>query len=216
MRLPGSVGQVNAGEILYDASGTITSGSAAQLVLPKAHSRSSLFFQNTSPNDMYLEIGGARATATLTNGVVTSVSVENAGFGYTVAPTVEFLGGAFGNGNQITPTFSGVTGLPDFMAPAAPNGSLAKAHCVMTGAAGAMSISSIVIDNGGKNYLYPPYVYLRNSLNDPFGSAIPSTSSGIVLTPAGSYTVNATICTTDQIAVFCASATSSFTCKFSI
>jgi hypothetical protein len=218
MRLPGSVGQVNAGEYLFDASGLIVSGNTPQLVLPRARSRSSLIIVNNSAHNMYFEFGGPRATASLTSGAVSSVSVTNAGLGYTVAPEVQFLGGAFDNQFQQSPTFS-VTSLPEFPLP---HGAFkhAKGHCVMTGSSGAMTVSSIVIDDPGAGYLYPPYVFLRNSPNDPFGVANPyqgSVASGVLLLAnGGSYTSNGTVCTTDQIAVLGTTTNDPYCCKFTI
>lgn len=214
MRLPGAAGQINSAEFLFDASGTVTAGGTPQLILPRARSRSSLIIENLSSSNIFIEFGAARATATITNGVVTSITVTNSGFGYSIAPTVHFYGGAYDNILQITPTFS-LPGLPDYPAPAG-GGHIAKAHCVMTGSAPNMSISSIVIDDGGRGYAYAPFVFLRNSPNDPFGCATPSATSGIGLLPFGSYTPNGTICTTDQVSVFCASSSAAFTCKFTL
>lgn len=210
-KLIGSSGQYNGSEYMFDLSGTITSGGTAQLLLPKSFSRSSLIIQNLHATaNMYLEIGAARATATLTNGVVTSCSVTNAGMGYSLPPRVHFYGGQ--NTSQTMPAYT-LAALPDWPSPSAP----ASAHCVMTGTAPNMTVSSIVIEGGGANYACPPYVWLRNDPRDPFGSAVPSTTSGIELVAAGgSYTSNGTICTTDQIAIFCATSTAPFVCKFSI
>lgn len=215
MRLPGAAGQINNAEYVFDASGTIASGGTAQLVIPKAKSRSLLVFENISDTNMYLEIGAARASATLSSGTVASCAVTNAGFGYSVAPVIEFCGGAFDNANQITPTFT-TPGLPDYTAPAG-GSRRARAHCVMTGTAPNMTVSSIVIDDPGKGYLYPPYVFLRNSPNDPFGCATPSATSGLlILANGGSFNLNGTICTTDQIAVFCASSSKAYACKWTL
>jgi len=216
MRLPGTAGQINQGEILYDASGTITTASTAQLVLPKARSRSSIIIVNISSSNMLFEFGGARASATLSGTTIGSVNVTNAGFGYSLPPTIEFLGGGFDNGNQITPA-SILVGLPEWPAPGAPNGRPAKAHCVMTGAAGSMTVSSIVIDDPGSGYAYPPYVLLRNNISDPYGCAAASGTSGLELIAAGgAYEANGTITTTDQISVWSATQGAAFTCKFSI
>ena len=79
---------------VYRADGSVTTGGTAQLILPRAAPRSSIIIQNTSTSDtLYLEFGCARATATLTNGAVTSITVTNAGFGFTYPPSVHFLGG---------------------------------------------------------------------------------------------------------------------------
>lgn len=195
----------------YDASGTITSGGTAQLIVPEALARSSWVFVNNSDTTMYLEIGMARATATISGGKVTSVAVTNAGFGFSIAPTVKFLGGGFTGGNAYNPTYLSA-GLPDYLAPASP----ATAHCVMTGSAPNMSISSIVIDNGGSGYNSAPYVEIHNSLNDPYGCAVPSATSGIGILANGSYTNNGVVVTTDPIAVFCASSSKGFTFKYTI
>ena len=161
---------------------------------------------------MFIEIGGARASASLTSGAVSSVSVTNAGFNYTLPPLVIFLGGGYQNPTQITPIYS-LTGLPDWSAPSHP----AKATCVMTGSPGALSIASISIDDPGAGYAYQPYVFLMNNPNDPFGCAVPSTGVGIELISAGgSYTSNGTICTTDQVGIYCASSGKAYTCKFSV
>lgn len=210
-KLVGSTGQYTGSEYLFDASGTIASGGTAQLLLPRAKSRSSLIIQNISDTNMLIEIGGARATAALSNGTVASCAITNAGMGFTKPPSVMFLGGGYTNQNQITPTFT-LPGCPCWPSPSNP----AQAHCLMTGAAGAQTVSSIVIDNPGSGYAYPPYVFLINDPSDPYGSAAPSATSGIeLISSGGSYTSNGTICTTDQIAIFCATSSKAFTCKFS-
>lgn len=198
----------------FDASGSIATGGTPQLVLPEAHCRSSFIIENTSSGPLYLEFGAARATAVLTNGVVTAVNVTNAGFGYSVPPTIRFFGGALGpRGNpQSFPKYN-LTGLPDFTSP----NSYARAHCVMSGAAGAMTVSSIVIDSPGSGYAYPPFVYLSNSLNDPFGAAAPSATVGLLLLASGgNYTASASVCTTDQISVYGATTGQTFMCKFTL
>lgn len=208
--LPGITGQ-NLRIRLFDASGTITSGGTAQIVLPEAKMRSSLLIENISDTDMFIEIGAARATAAITTGAVSSISVTNAGLGYSIAPTVKFVGGAYPGSLTTALTLS----LPSDASWPSPQ-HVAKAHCVMTGSAPNMTISSIVIDDGGSGYQYPPYVELTNSLLDPWGAAVPSTTSGILLkSSGGSYTSNGTVCTTDQISIFCASSSKAFTVKYS-
>ena len=91
---------------------------------------------------MWYTFGSARAYATLTNGVVTSVTVVNAGFGFTYAPLIEFLGG----GNKLRNSTNLGLGQPGGQD--APSNT-AQAHCVMTGSAPNMSVASIVVDNGG-------------------------------------------------------------------
>lgn len=195
---------------MYDASGTIANGGAAQLVLPIAKERSSLLIENDSDTDMLIEIGSGRATATISGGAVNAVSVSNAGFGYSLAPTVKFVGGAFPGSITSSNTYA-LVGDPSWPSPQ----NAAKAHCVMTGSAPNMTISSIVIDNPGSGYQYPPYVLLTNNTLDPWGAAIPSATVGILLKAnGGSYTSNGTICTTDQISIFCASTSKAYMCKY--
>lgn len=195
----------------FDASGTITTGGTPQLVLPQAEMRSSFILENISSSNMLFEFGAARATAALTGNAVSSCAVTNAGFGYSIAPEVHFYGGAWLQNTPI-PTY-GLRGLPDFQSPSAG----ASAHCVMTGSAPNMTVSSIVIDNGGSGYLYPPYVFLLNSHLDPFGCAAPSASSGLLLLASGgSYTSNSSVCVTDQISVFCANSAAAYMCKFTL
>jgi hypothetical protein len=110
------------------------------LILPRAAPRSSVTIQNTSASDtIVIEIGCARATATISGGKVTAVTVTNGGFGFTYPPYVKFLGG----GNQLNGRDLGL-GYPGQYAPS----NVATAHCVLT----AGAVSSIVIDNPGSGY----------------------------------------------------------------
>jgi hypothetical protein len=194
---------------VFDKSGTITTGGTAQLIMPKAYSRSSLIVQNISDTNMFIEFGGARATATLTNGSITSFSITNAGFGYTRAPKVVLYGGGNTGNNLNNSSFLGAA-LPDYPAPA----NIASATCVMTGSAGNLSVASITIDNPGSGYAIAPYVYLANDPLDPYGAASPSASNGIELLPQGQVTFDGPVCTTDQVSIFCASTGKAFTAKF--
>lgn len=208
MQLVGSAGQ-NSYQETWDASGTITSGSAAQLILPRTFMRSYFFFQNTSANIMLLEFGSARATATITNGVVTSVAVTNAGFGFSYAPLISFVGGGTNtqNGRFLVP------GIPPYSSPA----NVATARCIMTGSAPNMTVASIVVDNGGSGYKSAPYVRIQNDQNDPFGCCAPSATIGIQVPPnGGNISYNGTFCLTDSISVFCATSTSTFVCKYAL
>jgi hypothetical protein len=216
MILPGARGQQNR-DLMFDASGTIASGGTAQLLLPEVKSRSLLFIQNIdSAHDLVVEFGGARATATLTNGVVTSVSVTNAGFGYTFPPEVEFLGG----GNSGNPPWLGA-GLPGYPAPGDPayvaaryfdlsGQKAAKGHATLSGGA----VSAIVIEDGGKGYSVAPFVRITNALQDPVGAAIPSATSGILLAHGQSLYFNGPACPTDQISIFGATTSTPFTVKW--
>jgi hypothetical protein len=190
---------------MYDASGTITTGGTAQLVLPEHNYRTSIFFQNISSNPLYLEFGGARATATLTNGVVTGITVTNGGFGYTAHPGVKFFGGG---DSTINPTYL-APGLPGQMS----SHSGASGLSVLTNG----SVSSITILNGGKHYVNPPYVFLQSSEQDPYGCATPSATSGALLLPnGGSLFYNGTALTTDAVAIYGATTGQAYTVKYTI
>ncbi len=209
MQLPNTRGQQQR-DFTYDASGTIAAGGTAQLIVPEHKSRSYFLFENTSDTDMYLEIGGPRATATISNGKVTSIAVANAGFGFTEVPLILFLGGGNTGWNMSNPTLNS-PGQPTWPAPAKP----AQAHCVMTGSAPNKSIASFVVDDGGSGYVNAPYVFISNSENDPFGCAVPSSGVGLLIKAnGGSYTNNGIACTTDAISVYCATTSKSYTFKF--
>lgn len=197
-----SIGEQQTRHFSFDASGSIASGVAPQLVLPESRSRCSLFFQNVSAAPMWYQFGGARATATITNGVVTSVTVTNAGFGYTMPPIIRFYGGAYLNG---TPPSLGA-GLYGFPSPT--NGATAAA----TLSAGA--VSAITVINGGSGYETAPYVHVTNREIDPFGAFDPSASggSGFQLAAGQSIYQAYSSCTTDALSVFCATSGSNFTC----
>lgn len=210
MHLPNS--QMQAGPhraYLY----TGAASGAAQLILPEQVSRSMLLVQNLSDTAMYLEIGSARATAALTSGVVSSCTVTNGGFGFTVPPTIEFVGGLAGSAS----TFS-YAGAADILAapgsPGAPTGKSAIAHAVLTGGV----VSSIVVDDGGSGYVVPPLVLMHNSRRDPFGCADPffsSAVSGVYLAAGGgSYYINGTVCPTDSLALYCSVEAKRFTVKW--
>lgn len=160
---------------------------------------------------MYLDFGGARATATLSGGSVASCAVTNAGVGYSYIPQIRFVGGgpvgASPNNRFLTP------GIPPYSGPS----NTAQAHCVMTGAAPNMTVSSIVIDNPGSGYKNAPYVRIENDLNDPYGSATVSATTGIVIPPnGGNLPYNGTFCLTDSISLFCATTGKTFVCKYAL
>lgn len=211
MQLVGSAGQ-RVHTPFFDASGTITTGGTAQLIVARAFQRSSFIFENISDTDMYLEFGSARAAATLTSGSVSSVAVTNAGFGFSKPPRITFMGGGNTGNNQNNPTFLSAT-LPDFASPSSP----AKAHCLMAGSAPNQTLSSVVIDNPGSGYAIAPYVFIHNDNNDPQGCAIPSATSGLLIKAnGGSYSNNGLVCTTDAIAVYCVTTGKAFTFKYTV
>lgn len=199
---------------VFDLSGTITTGGTSQLIMPISYSRSSLIIQNISANNMWVEFGGARATATLSSGAVSSCTITNAGFNYTLAPTVVFFGGGNTGNNLNNSSFLGA-GLPDYPSPS----DIATGHCVMTGSGSNKSVASIFIDHYGTGYVTAPYVYLLNSPLDPFGSANPFASgvtSGIQLLPGGDVAYDGSVCTTDQVSIYSATTGSAFTAKFTL
>ena len=160
---------------------------------------------------MYVGIGSATATATISGGVVTGCTVTNAGFGFSKPPVIRFFGG--GN-TAFNPTYIG-SAAPSAMSPN--NG--AQAHCVMTGSAPNQTVSSIVVDFGGANYAIAPQVFIFNSDLDPNGCADPSLNSGngIYLAAAGgSVFFNGTSCPTDSVSLFCGTISQPFTCKYMV
>jgi hypothetical protein len=206
MKLPGS-SQQQIGHYLYRADGTITSGGTAQVILGRSQSRSYLYLQNNSAGPLYAEIGTGGATATLTSGVVTSVTVTNAGIGFSNAPLVRFLGGGnAGNGGYTglaQPGGAGPNSVLSKVGATQPVGAVAIAHCVMTGSAPNQTISSIVVDYGGAGYVLAPFVLIINSDLDPNGAAIPSNGVGILLgAGGGSKEYNGTVCPTDPVAIW--------------
>lgn len=209
MKLVGAGGQALE-HFTYNASGTIGSGTAPQLVLPRRYATSHLVVQNQSATlPMWLEFGSAQAVATVSGGLVTAITVTNPGFGFTYAPRIQIRGGG---ANQ----FAGFLGATD---PGSPSGApVATAHCVMTGTAPNLSVASIVIDYAGRGYLVAPYVQILNDHRDPNGCADPSYGGGcgIQLAAAGgSYFLNGTVCPIDQIALFCSTGSGAkFTCKW--
>lgn len=207
MQLTGSAGQIKRLP-LYDASGTLAAGGTPQLILPEGTSRSFLLIANNSDTAMYLEFGSARATCTISNGSVDSITIENAGFGFTVPPIVNFYGGANNGWNINDPGFTGC-GLVGYPSPGKP----AVAHCEITGGV----VTNIVIDDGGSGYVVAPQIVITNSLRDPFGCAAPNSSTGVgipIFANGGSYYVNGTTCPTDSISLVCASPSKKFTCKW--
>lgn len=193
----------------FRADGSITAGGTPQLVLPAFAPRSSLIIQNVSDTEMWFEFGAARAHATLSSGVVSSVTVDNGGFNYTLPPKVTFLGGGY-NGNT---AFLGL-GIPSQSSPAGPYPAGAKpavAHATLSTGA----VSAITVDDGGSGYAIAPYVFLSNPL-DPYGCADPSagSGSGLRLLPGQAYTWNGTVTPTDAVAVYCASTGKKFICMY--
>lgn len=203
----------------YYADGTTSAGTTvATLVLAEMPSRSMLYFANNSAHAMWLGFGSARATCTISGGQVSTVTVTNKGFGFTFPPFVHFYGGGIPPQQGQYPGISNYVGGagPNFPSPTHP----ATAHCVMGGSAGALTVSSIVVDDGGSGYVSAPMVFLDNNPLDPNGCFDPSISGGIgiQLAPFGSsgstlYFSGVSV-PTDQLAVFCATASQSYACTW--
>lgn len=197
---------------LFYADGSITTGGTPQLVLPQHQSRSLLMIQNISAGSLVFEFGSARATATITGGVVTSITVNNAGFNFSKPPVVQLLGG----GKAGNASYLGLN-QPGGAAPDSTLGvgRVAKAHCVMTGSAPNQSVSSIVVDDGGAGYVIAPYVFIFDSDLDPYGCAVPSATVGFPLTAgAAPLILNGTSCFTDSVSVFGATTAQTFVCRW--
>ncbi len=181
---------------LYAADITMTG--SAQLVLGQSQARSLLKLKNIGINAMWIEFGGARATATLTSGAVTGISLTNVGFNYTKPPLVRFLGGGYA-GNS---SFLGL-GQPNAAAPnsmANLTGRPAVAVALLSGGA----VNSFTIEDGGAGYATPPYVQLINSDLDPNGVALPASGApgvGWQLAPGEAMSFEASACTTDAVSV---------------
>lgn|SRR5215472_107264 len=217
MKLLGSAVQ-SVQHYLYDASGSITTGGTAQLILGRSQSRSYLYIGNTSAGPLTIEFGAGRATATVSSGKVTAITVTNAGFGFTRPPIVECLGGGYpplgtfvpGGGGGYNSSYTGLS-QPNAESPRHP----CVAHAVMTGSAPNQTIASITVDDGGAAYALAPYVFLRNSDLDPNGCSIPSATVGIVIPSGGQKEWNGTMCPTEPIGIFGATTAQAFVCKWS-
>lgn len=206
MYLQGARGQQQT-DTEYDYSGTITTGGTPQLLLPQSKSRTKLLIVNNSTGTLNIAIGLLPAKATITNGVVTGVTVPDVGFGFNAAPDILFLGG----GNANDPQSYGAT-MPDWPAPFNP----AVGAAVMgSSSVSGLNISSITIQSGGSGYLAAPYVKIMPKRYDPTGVGLASASVGFTLgANGGSYYVNGTACSCDAISVYGATTGQAYTCKW--
>jgi hypothetical protein len=132
----------------------------------------------------------------------------NVGFGYTLPPRVQFMGG----GSPLiasAATWDG-RGLPDFPGPLQSGGGLPATGLPNRVAVGVAvisgnTVSSITIIDGGGGYINPPEIVLTNHPNDPFGCADPSIGggSGVLLgANGGYYATNSTAVWMDAVALF--------------
>lgn len=200
--IPGTRGQ-SYRDFTFDNSGAIATGGTAQLILPERLSTSMLTIQNISAENLYFEFGSARATAAITSGAVSSITVTNAGFGFTRAPKVTFIGG----GNATNGVYVGATPpLPFGPSPSRP----ATGTAVLSGGV----VASITINDPGAGYISAPRILITNDILDPNGCAVPSATSGILLVPNGSLRSDVMAVTTDPIAVYGATTGSRYTVKW--
>lgn len=197
-------------DFMYDASG-VTVANEPGLVLARSLSRSYLYLANNSNGPLWFEFDGPRATATITNGVVTSVALTNAGFNFTRPPVIRFEGGGpgGGGGKNINTSYLGL-GQPD--SGSSPS-HVAKGVAVMTGSPGNQGVASITISDGGSGYVCAPYVHIYSDDLDPYGVAIPSAGVGIMITAGGEKEWNGSCCPTESISVFGAGV-QGFICRF--
>jgi len=166
--------------------------------------------QNISDTDMYIKFGSAKAHAVLTADVVTSVVVDDAGFGFTLPPTIQFLGGGGIGWNYSDGRNTGST------SPFCPNNFATGVAVLASSSIAGSKVNSITVLNGGAKYKQAPYVSIMNNFNDPMGCGIASATSGVWLNAGGgAWTQNGTMCPTDPISIFCATNAKAFTCYWS-
>lgn len=195
-------------DYLYDASRLIASANAPALLLPRGMSRTYLFIQNLSNTaTIFLEFDGPRATANLTNGVVTSLTPTNVGFNFTKPPVIRFEGGGndLGGGKNVNRGYLGL-GLPGGSSPSA----RAKATAKITGGA----LSGFDISTGGANYAVAPYVLIENDDLDPYGCALPTVGQGYQLNAGEKLEWNGSVCPTGPVAVITQDVNTFVTCKW--
>lgn len=191
---------------LFRGDGALTSSVTPLLVLPQALSRAVLLVQNISAANMWMETGCARATATITNGAVTSIAITNGGFGFTKPPIVEFAGG--GGPVVANSAWNGV-GLIGSAPPQGANTQTSPASFLRPAVGAAVLtlgvVTSITILDPGQGYVNKPEIIMANDPLDPFGCADPSAGGGsgqMLVASGGSYYNNGTACPSDAIALF--------------
>jgi hypothetical protein len=111
MYLPNAKGQQSR-HFLFDASRTICCWRNPAIATAESKSRAGLHLQQSVNRQSVAGIWRRAGAATLTSGVVTSLTITNAGFGYTFAPEVHIMGGGPGVGPP-----SRAAGFPDYPAP---------------------------------------------------------------------------------------------------
>jgi len=117
---------------------------------------------------MYFGVGPAKATAALTGTSVSSITVNNGGVGYTIAPNVRIMGGIYNGDYETSPQQIG--------------GRQAAAHATISGGA----VTAITIDDPGTGYLVAPLIYLENPLPALGGGAYAAAANNGIAVPNGS------------------------------
>lgn len=192
---------------LYVADRTITLGGTRQLVLPRMKARSYLLLQNQSNAQMWFEIGGARATVSLSGGSLGTFTITNGGFGYTQAPKVRLFGGGPPDKNAGANLGAGQ---PTWDAPSNVGEGIATID-------GSGIVTSIAVSNPGGGYLQAPYVFMENTDFDAMGVANPffgSATSGILLNSGAPPLIFSGICPTGAVAVYCPDTAAAFACRY--
>lgn len=198
MYLSGARGQQQV-DNWYNLSGTITAASVSQLLLPQSKSRSFLAIINNSVGTLNIQVGVPAGTATLTSGVVTSITYPDAGFGFLQPPDVLLLGG----GNANDPASQGAT-MPDWPPPSSP--------AIATATIANGTISAISINFGGSGYLAAPFVFIVPKRTDPNGVGTARATTFLLASNGGSLLVNGTMCPTAAISIWGGTLGQSFTC----
>lgn len=132
----------------------------------------------------------ASGTATLVGGLVTSVSLQNAGSGYVTPPSITFSGGGAGSGAAATATLnaggqvesvsltsmgSGYSSPPSVTFSAAPGGGTTATGVAIV----ETGVQSVTVGSGGAGYVYPPAVTLTGG-GGSGATAVATVSGGVV------------------------------------
>lgn len=186
-------GDQAAQHYLYDFSKTVVAATPT-LLLARSQARSHLILQNLSDTSpAWFEFDGPRGTPVITAGVLTSITITNAGFGFTYPPIVRVEGGGYEFGQKATN--------PKYLTLNQAGGSSpskrATVHAILTGD----HVTSFDINNGGANYKLP-YIHMFNDDLDPYGCALPGVGIGLQLGPGEMRVWQGTAVPTGPVAVY--------------
>lgn len=193
---------------LLNFSGTIATGGTPQIVVPDQPARTYMIFQNSSDTVMYLGFGAPTATAALTSGAVSSVTVTNAGFGFNYTPIVRLMGG----GPITSPPYDTAIN-PAVSTVGSPFGPTPQDVATAVAVLSTGAIASFTVTHGGAGYVTAPFVVIENNPLDPYGCFVPSANVGFQVNPGGSMTFEASIVGTGPLSVFCATTGKQFQCQ---